>query len=208
MRVHLYGTIRKLAPACLMDREKGDLLNIAVSDIETVEFFFAHTIGPMFTVILLPCVTLGLALWFQPLFAAVLLPVYLVVSVVFPLAAVKAGRGMGMRYRAAGGDESLVLESVYGLRDIQIFGFGPAGWSRCGRRPAVNQAAHGMTLHRQAVSAAPAFFVYLARILIIGVASWLAASGAPTRWGRWYFLCGGGLFFLHPVSDYGGLQPA
>ena len=54
MRVHLYGTIRKLAPACLMDREKGDLLNIAVSDIETVEFFFAHTIGPMFTVILLP----------------------------------------------------------------------------------------------------------------------------------------------------------
>ena len=77
MRVHLYGTIRKLAPACLMDREKGDLLNIAVSDIETVEFFFAHTIGPMFTVVLLPCVTLGLALWFQPLFAAVLLPVYL-----------------------------------------------------------------------------------------------------------------------------------
>ena len=37
----------------------------------------------------------------------------------------------------------------------------------------------GMTLHRQAVSAAPTFFVYLARILVIGVASWLAASGAP-----------------------------
>ena len=36
-----------------------------------------------------------------------------------------------------------------------------------------------MTLHRQAVSAAPTFFVYLARILVIGVASWLAASGAP-----------------------------
>ena len=74
MRVQLYETIRKLAPACLMDRKKGDILNIAVSDIETVEFFFAHAIGPMFTVILLPCVTLGLALWFQPLFAAVLLP--------------------------------------------------------------------------------------------------------------------------------------
>ena len=89
MRVHLYETIRKLAPACLMDREKGDILNIAVSDIETVEFFFAHTIGPMFTVIILPCVTLGLALWFHPLFAAVLLPVYLIVSVIFPLIACK-----------------------------------------------------------------------------------------------------------------------
>lgn len=103
MRVHLYESIRRLAPACLMERKKGDLLNIAVSDIETVEFFFAHTIGPMFTVILLPCVTLGLALWFHPLFAAVLLPVYLVVSVVFPLIAVKAGRGVGLRYRAGWG---------------------------------------------------------------------------------------------------------
>ena len=42
MRVHLFETIRRLAPACLMDRKKGDLLNIAVSDIETVEFFFAQ----------------------------------------------------------------------------------------------------------------------------------------------------------------------
>ena len=125
MRVHLYETIRKLAPACLMDREKGDILNIAVSDIETVEFFFAHTIGPMFTVIILPCVTLGLALWFHPLFAAVLLPVYLIVSVIFPLIAVRAGRDVGMRYRTRLGEmKSLVLESVYGLKDIQIFGFG------------------------------------------------------------------------------------
>lgn len=181
MRVHLYESIRRLAPACLMERKKGDLLNIAVSDIETVEFFFAHTIGPMFTVILLPCVTLGLALWFHPLFAAVLLPVYLVVSIIFPLSAVKAGRGIGMRYRTRLGElKSLVLESVYGLRDIQIFGFGPRRLEQVlEKNREVNQAAHGMTLHRQVVSTAPTFFVYLARILVIGAASWLAVSGAP-----------------------------
>lgn len=181
MRVHLYESIRRLAPACLMERKKGDLLNIAVSDIETVEFFFAHTIGPMFTVILLPCVTLGLALWFHPLFAAVLLPVYLVVSIIFPLSAVKAGRGIGMRYRTRLGElKSLVLESVYGLRDIQIFGFGPRRLEQVlEKNREVNQAAHGMTLHQQVVSTAPTFFVYLARILVIGAASWLAVSGAP-----------------------------
>ena len=53
MRIQLYRTLRPLAPACLIDREKGDILSIAVSDIETIEFFFAHTIGPLFTVILL-----------------------------------------------------------------------------------------------------------------------------------------------------------
>lgn len=181
MRVALFEKIRTLAPACLMDRQKGDILNIAVSDIETVEFFFAHTIGPLFTVIILPCVTLGLALWFHPLFAAVLLPVYLVVSVVFPLIAVKAGRGVGLRYRTRLGElKSLVLESVYGLKDIQIFGFGPARLAQVEEKNReINKAAHGLTLHRQMVSSAPTFFVYLARILIIATASCLAAQGSP-----------------------------
>lgn len=181
MRVTLFEKIRTLAPACLMDRQKGDLLNIAVSDIETVEFFFAHTIGPLFTVVILPCVTLGLALWFHPLFAAVLLPVYLVVSVVFPLIAVKAGRGVGLRYRTRLGElKSLVLESVYGLKDIQIFGFGPARLAQVEEKNReINKAAHGLTLHRQTVSSAPTFFVYLARIFIIATASYLAAQGSP-----------------------------
>lgn len=181
MRVALFEKIRTLAPACLMDRQKGDILNIAVSDIETVEFFFAHTIGPLFTVIILPCVTLGLALWFHPLFAAVLLPVYLVVSVVFPLIAVKAGRGVGLRYRTRLGElKSLVLESVYGLKDIQIFGFGPARLAQVEEKNReINKAAHGLTLHRQTVSSAPTFFVYLARILIIATASYLATQGSP-----------------------------
>ena len=180
MRVALFEKIRALAPACLMDRQKGDILNIAVSDIETVEFFFAHTIGPLFTVIILPCVTLGLALWFHPLFAAVLLPVYLVVSVVFPLIAVKAGRGVGLRYRTRLGElKSLVLESVYGLKDIQIFGFGPARLAQVEEKNReINKAAHGLTLHRQTVSSAPTFFVYLARILIIATASYLAVQGS------------------------------
>ena len=129
---------------------------------------------------------MGLALWFHPLFAAVLLPVYLVVSIIFPLSAVKAGRGIGMRYRTRLGEmKSLVLESVYGLRDIQIFGFGPRRLEQVlEKNREVNQAAHGMTLHRQAVSTAPTFFVYLARILVIGAASWRCPARL-TRWGRW-----------------------
>ena len=181
MRVDLFQKIRTLSPACLIDRQKGELLNIAVSDIETVEFFFAHTIGPLFTVIILPCVTLGLALWFHPLYALALLPIYLVVRVVFPLAAIRAGRGVGMSYRARLGElKSLVLESVYGLRDLQIFGFGPRKLEEAeAKNRQINQAAHGLTLHRQTVSSAPTFFVYLARILVIGVASYLAAQGVP-----------------------------
>ncbi len=180
MRIHLFETIRKLAPACLMDRKKGDILNVAVSDIETIEYFFAHTIGPMFTVILLPCVTLGLALFFHPLYAAVLLPIYLIISIVLPLIAMKAGRPIGMRYRTRLGEiKSLVLESVYGIKDIQIFGYGHDQLARVQEQnKKVNRAAHGLTLHRQTVSSTPTFFVYLARILILAVATYLAGSGS------------------------------
>ena len=201
MRVALFEKIRALAPACLMDRQKGDILNIAVSDIETVEFFFAHTIGPLFTVIILPCVTLGLALWFHPLFAAVLLPVYLVVSVVFPLIAVKAGRGVGLRYRTRLGElKSLVLESVYGLKDIQIFGFGPARLAQVEEKNReINKAAHGLTLHRQTVSSAPHLLCvpgqdsHYRHGLLLGGPGQLPPGGDGGA-----LLCSGGLLFLYP----------
>ena len=72
-------------------------MNIAVADIETLEYFFAHTIGPMFTVILLPVTTIALAWFVNPLYALVLIPIYVMISVVLPLGALIAGRGIGMR---------------------------------------------------------------------------------------------------------------
>ena len=179
MRVNLFEKIRSIAPACLMDQEKGDILNIAVSDIETIEYFFAHTIGPMFTVILLPCITLILAYIYNPLFCFVLLPIYIIVSVVFPLLAIKLGRNIGIDYRESLGKmKSMVLESVYGLRDIQIFGYGKRRHEQVqDQNKKVNRAAHGLALHRQIVASAPNFFVYLARILIIFIASYLVSQG-------------------------------
>ena len=179
MRVNLFEKIRSIAPACLMDQEKGDILNIAVSDIETIEYFFAHTIGPMFTVILLPCITLILAYIYNPLFCFVLLPIYIIVSVVFPLLAIKLGRNIGIDYRESLGKmKSMVLESVYGLIDIQIFGYGKRRHEQVqDQNKKVNRAAHGLALHRQIVASAPSFFVYLARILIIFVASYLVSQG-------------------------------
>ena len=84
-----------------------------------------------------------------------------------------------MRYRKNLGTlKSQVLESVYGLRDIQIYDYGARRFETvAATNRAVNRAAHGLTLHRQTVTAAPAFFVYLARIAVIAVAAVLAARG-------------------------------
>lgn len=178
MRGNLYQALRRLAPACLVDRQKGDVLSVAVADIDTIENFFAHTIGPMFTVILLPLTALAYAGSVHWLFAVGLLPVYLIISVVIPLLAMRAGRSIGARYRAGIGSlKSMVLESVYGLKDIQIFGAGRRkleDMNEAGRR--INREAHAMTMHRQLVTALPTFFIYLSRIWIIFISTYLATT--------------------------------
>lgn len=179
MRVHLFEILERISPAFMIERNQGDILNIAVSDIETLEFFFAHTIGPMFTVIILPVTTLLIAAHYNPLFAWILLPVYIMISIVIPLAGLKLGRSIGMRYRKSLGTlKSKVLESVYGIRDIQIFGYGKRKAEEIRKQnDEVSQAAHGMTIHREVLNAAPNFFVYLARILIIAIAVKLKEQG-------------------------------
>ena len=179
MRVHMFEVVKDLAPACLMDRQKGDILSVAVADIETIEFFFAHTIGPVFTVILLPLTTLIIAGKVNMIFVWVLLPLYLIISVILPYISLKAGINVGRQYRRDVGKlKSHVLESVYGMRDIQIFGIGDERKKEVIRQTEkINKSAHVITWHRQLVTSAPTFFIYLARILIIAVASYLAASG-------------------------------
>lgn len=179
MRVHLYEAIDRVSPAYLIGRETGDIMNIAVSDIETLEFFFAHTIGPMFTVILLPVTTVVLAYCVNPLYAWVLIPIYVMISIVLPLVALKTGRGIGMRYREQLGVlKSKILESVYSIRDIQIFGAGARRMEDVAdANYKVNHAALWLTLHRQTIASFPNFFVYLARILILVCAGVLSSRG-------------------------------
>lgn len=179
MRVHMFSVVKDLAPACLMDRQKGDILSIAVADIETIEFFFAHTIGPLFTVILLPLTTLLIAGKVNKTFVVVLFPLYIIISVILPYLSLRLGRNVGRKYRADVGKlKGTVLESVYGMRDVQIFGIGDKMKEEVIRQTnEINKSAHKMVLHRQLVTAAPTFFIYLARILVIAVASGLALKG-------------------------------
>ena len=179
MRVKFFETISRLAPAYTVGRNVGDIVSIAVSDIETIEFFFAHLLGPIFTIIALPLTTMVIAWQYSPRYISVLLPIYVMISVILPLISMKAGRGIGLRYREALAKvKNVVLESVYGIRDIEIYGIGDERLAMVHEANAqVNRAAHGLTMHKQVTSSTPNFFVYLTRILIIVVSTGLAAEG-------------------------------
>lgn len=169
MRTKFFHSLRRLSPAIMTEKETGDIVSIAIGDIDTIESFFAHTIGPMFTVVLLPVTALIIAGFVHPVYVMTLIPIYIITSVLIPLAGMKAGRNIGSEYRTKLGDlKSFILESVFGLKDVQIFGQGSVrGEEVVKRSHELNGIDHKKTLHRQLISALPTFFIYLARIMII-----------------------------------------
>jgi ATP-binding cassette subfamily B protein len=126
MRLDLYNKLDPLAPAYLLRRRSGDLVSILGGDIEKVEFFFGHTITPIFVAVLIPAaalVTLGVIAW--PL--ALILAPFLLAVAVSPFFAQKRSERLGEEVREQIGDmHAHMVDSIQGLREILAFGRGPS----------------------------------------------------------------------------------
>lgn len=119
IRDKVFGALRRLAPAKLEGRDKGDLISIISSDIELLEVFYAHTLSPMaialvFSIIMI--VFMGSFHWLLGLMAAV---AYIVVGVVLPICISKFSGDGGLNFRVKSGElSSFVLDSLRGLDEI------------------------------------------------------------------------------------------
>ncbi len=126
MRVDLYRKLDPLAPAYMVRRRSGDLVSLVGGDVETVEFFFAHTVTPAFVAVLVPAAVLAtLAIIAWPV-ALVLLP-FLAAVAVSPFFAQRRSERLGEELRDQLGDvHSHMVDSIQGMREISAFGQGPA----------------------------------------------------------------------------------
>ena len=125
LRDKVFRALRRLCPAKLEGRDKGDLISVITSDIELLEVFYAHTISPaaiafLFTIVM--CLFIGSFHWLLGLIA---LAAYLVVGIVIPLATSKFSGDDGMKFRTKSGDLSgFVLDSLRGLSETLQYGQG------------------------------------------------------------------------------------
>ena len=119
IRDKVFGALRRLTPAKLEGRDRGDLISLITTDIEQLEVFYAHTISPVCIAIL--CVT-GMTCFtarYHILPALVLLAGYLLVGIALPVWSARRGDKAAREYRQALADtNSYLLESLRGLRDI------------------------------------------------------------------------------------------
>ncbi len=121
MRIDLFVKLEALAPAYLLERRSGDLVALATQDVETVEYFFAHTVAPAFVAALVPAAVLamlGVTAW--PL-AVALLP-FLAYAALTPVIGRQRIDRLGSSARAALGEIGAhVTETIQGLSDLTAF---------------------------------------------------------------------------------------
>lgn len=125
IRAKVFGALRKLCPAKLEGKDRGNLISVITSDIELLEVFYAHTISPiciafLFTIIM--CLFIGS---FNPVFGVIALCAYIVVGIFIPLIMSRLSGDDGMKFRTMSGElSSFVLESLRGLDEIIQYGQG------------------------------------------------------------------------------------
>ena len=125
IRHKVFGALRKLCPAKLEGRDKGNLIAIITTDIELLEVFYAHTISPIAIAALTSLFMvffMGKYHWLAAVFAST---AYLIVGVAIPLWNGKRGSRKGMEFRTDFGElNSFVLDSLRGLEETIQYGQG------------------------------------------------------------------------------------
>ena len=134
-RTKAFAALRRLAPAKLAGKGKGDLIALVTTDVELLEIFFAHTISPIAIAVVTTVVyTLALLTLSAP-FAVTLVIAHLTVGVVLPKLFASAVRGIGpeLRKESAALDDEM-LDDMRGIGEIIRFGQGSARLDSIARR--------------------------------------------------------------------------
>lgn len=144
LRVDFYDRLAPQSPAGVLSRRTGDLVNRATKDVDRVEVFFAHTLVPAVSAVVVPVVVLVvLATGYDPVLALVLLPFLVVVGAVVPGWGRSPSAAAATRVRAARGRlAQLVTESLQGVREV--LAFGAAGRRRAEARDVAAEVDAGL----------------------------------------------------------------
>ena len=120
LRDKIFGTLRILCPAKLENKQKGSIIAMITSDIETLEVFYAHTISPICIAIIV-CLTVFLFVgfissWYLAMTALI---GYLCIGIVVPLISSKVLKPYGVTYRKEFASfNAFFLDSIKGIKDI------------------------------------------------------------------------------------------
>lgn len=180
LRDKIFGALRTLCPAKLESKQKGAIIAMITSDIETLEVFYAHTISPICIAVLVSSCVFGfvgaVAGW---ALAAVALLGYLTIGILVPVLASGRLKASGVRYRAEFASfNAYFLDSIKGIRDLVLNNAGQQREAEVNARSEAlltetKRMKHDITKTTAATELCVSAFILAA--LVVGI--YLVASG-------------------------------
>ena len=173
-RDKIFGALRVLCPAKLESKQKGSIIAMITSDIETLEVFYAHTISPICIAVLVSTAVflfVGLASsWYLALVA---LAGFLFIGIVVPLISSGRLKESGVKYRAEFASFSAYfLDSIKGIKDIVLNNAGKEREEEVNRRSDIllgetKKMKHNITRAGSAIELTVSVFILAA--LAVGI---------------------------------------
>ena len=179
VRDRVFGALRRLCPAKLEGRDKGDLVSLITSDVELLEVFYAHTISPICIALIVEtvmCIYIGT---FHIGLGLLALAAFLCVGIVVPVIISSVSGNMGDKVRKHSADlSSCVLENIRGLDEtIQYDG-------SKSRMAAMRQQSKTLLWHQNALNRLTGLnlsiantFILAFDVLMVAAAGWLYMTG-------------------------------
>ena len=180
LRDKIFAALRRLCPAKLESKQKGSIIAMLTSDIETLEVFYAHTVSPIciaLTVSAAVMIFVGLvSSWWLALVAAI---GYIAVGIVAPLISSSAMKEAGVKYRACfSAFNAYFLDSIKGIKDIVLNNAGET------RKRGVSERSDALSGYTRELkykianaTAATEFTVSFMTLIAAGAAVALVAAG-------------------------------
>ena len=179
LRDQFYRTIEPLAPAALMHRRTGDIVSIAGNNVETLELFFAHTIAPLVTAVVIPLLVFVSLLVIHPAIAVAFACCTLMIAYLPKMAlVVNTDRGDLLREQL-GQINAFLIDSVQGIREILAFSRSDSRYAQVMALNNQYQKEYGVYVQKNGAITASFLLLFSGGIiLLLAVSSFLSTQGA------------------------------
>ena len=179
LRDRIFGALRRLCPAKLESKQKGAIIAMITSDIETLEVFYAHTISPICIAVIVSAVVVVFVGWVSSWYLALAaLGGYLTVGILLPLISSGRLKEAGVRYRGEfSAFNAYFLDSIKGIKDIVLHQAGAQREREVNARSErLLQETQRMKHETTRAAAATELAVSLFILLSLAVGIWLVAE--------------------------------
>jgi len=179
IRDHVYTALRRLAPAKLDGKDKGNLISLITNDIELLEVFYAHTISPVMIAIITSLILFVIFYHLHPIAMVIALMAYVVMGVGIPFYVNHYGQAIGQKNRdEIGHMSSFILESFRGVLTLLQYHVGTLRMQQMLKQ---NQDIEGLQSQMKSIEAiqiiASQIFISLSAIIMFFIMYLLYQQG-------------------------------